>query len=72
MSVNHWTGGDWLAWEGLPPWRKGARKVPDWLWLLVPIVLFLVLLVILGLKFLRDFEPGCAHLSGGRKWQRAD
>jgi hypothetical protein len=44
--------------DGLPLWRKGrAIKVLDWLlWFLVPIGLFLVLLVILGLKFLRDLE----------------
>jgi hypothetical protein len=35
--------------------KRGKAKVLDWLlWFLVPIGLFLALLVILGLKFLRD------------------
>jgi hypothetical protein len=56
MSVSAWTRGD-CASLGRPSAvaKMGKAKVLDWLlWFLVPIGLFLALLVILGLKFLRD------------------
>jgi hypothetical protein len=56
MSVSAWTRGD-CASLGRPSAvaKRGKAKVLDWLlWFLVPIGLFLALLVILGLKFLRD------------------
>jgi len=58
MSIRQRRGGDWLGWGWPSATAKWARKqVLDWLlWFLVPIGLFVLFLVILGLKFLRDLE----------------